>query len=93
MTAARLRRITVPQGNVGSCFWALGAIGRPASTTEIRQWLEREGGPLTHEQVHGSLKWLAHRRKPPLVRALGIGMDRATVWQVTEVGQVVLDEE
>ena len=86
--------LTLPGGNVGDCLLALGAIGRPASTREVRLWLEAQGELLTLEQVRGCLKYLARRRVPPMVEALGVSaIDSATVWKLTEAADALLAAE
>lgn len=91
---ARTVPLAVPDGNAGDCFLALGAIGRPASTREVRLWLEAQGELLTLAQVRGCLKYLARRRVPPMTEALGISaLDSATVWKLTDAAHALLAAE
>jgi hypothetical protein len=56
------------------CLWMLGKLGRSASTTEIRENLEREGYPYNQTQVRAAIKYLARKGKV---------QGSASAWSVT----------
>jgi hypothetical protein len=45
------------------CLRALGGIGRIAATTEVRDWIVRDGHEVSYMQVAATLKYLAKTRR------------------------------
>ncbi len=48
--------------NTGLCLRALEQLGKPSTTKEVREQIERDGHKLDQGQVRGTLKYLAGRK-------------------------------
>ena len=67
--------------NTDLCLRVLESLGRPATTTEIRERLAREGYDLNQEQIRGALKYLARKAPSPVETSTGSG-----VWKLKDAG-------
>ena len=75
--AMRFGRPVPEVTNTERCLHVLEALGRPASTTEIRERLARDGLELSQTQVRSTMKYMA--RKP----AFGVTTETGSgVWRL-----------
>jgi DNA topoisomerase IA len=59
------------------CLMALEHLGRPSTTTEIREYLQREGYTYDQSQIRSALKYLGRKKSAP------VESPRTGVWRLT----------